>query len=147
MTYATQQNMIDRFGQPELIELTDRASLGSIDTTVLNGALTDADGEVNGYLATRYTLPLAPVPVVLTRLACDIARYFLYEDRATEAVRTRYQDAIKFLRGVSDGTITLGVDATNGAPAESGGAQFDAGPRVFTRRRSDGAAGSLDDYA
>lgn len=146
MTYATQQHMIDRFGEQELIELTDRATLGAIDAVVLGRALDDADGEINGYLATRHTLPLAPVPLVLTRVACDITRYFLYEDRATEAVRTRYQDAIKFLRGVSDGSITLGVDATNNAPVEPGGPQFSSGGRVFTRGRADGTEGSLDDY-
>lgn len=147
MTYATQQHMIDRFGQQELIELTDRANLGAIDVDVLGRALDDADAEINGYLATRHTLPLASVPLVLTRVACDVSRYFLYEDRVTEAVRVRYQDAIKFLRGVSDGSISLGVDASNNAPAESGGPQFDSGGRVFTRGRSDGTEGSLDDYA
>jgi len=147
MTYATEQHMIDRFGEQELVELTDRVGVGRVDGAVLARALEDADGEINGYLATRYTLPLSPVPLVLTRLACDIARYFLYEDRASEAVRTRYQDAIKFLRGVSDGSITLGVDASNNAPAESRGPQFDSGGRVFTRGRADGTEGSLDDYA
>lgn len=147
MPYATQQHMVDRFGGQELIELTDRANLGVIDTAVLSRALDDADGEINGYLATRHTLPLSPIPTVITRLACDIARYFLYEDRATEAVRTRYKDAVKFLQGVSDGSITLGVDASNNAPTEPGGPQFDSAGRVFTRGRADGTDGSLDDYA
>ncbi len=146
MTYATEQHMIDRFSEQELVELTDRVGVGRIDTAVLDRALTDADGEINGYLATRYALPLATVPIVLTRLACDVARYFLYQDRATEAVRTRYQDALKFLRNVAAGVVSLGVDASNAAPADSSGPKYDTGGRVFTRGRSDGTEGSLDDY-
>jgi len=146
MTYATEQHMVDRFGEQELVELTDRVGVGRIDAAVLDRALTDADGEINGYLATRYTLPLSPVPLTLARIASDIARYYLYADRVTEAVRTRYQDAIKFLRNVSEGLVTLGVDAASAAPADAGGPQFDGAERVFTRGRQDGTEGSLDDY-
>ena len=140
MTYATQQHMIDRFGQAEVIELTDRASLGAIDATVLARALEDADAEINGYLATRYTLPLSPVPLTLTRLAADMARYYLYDDQVPDVVRARYQDAIKFLRHVADGVVSLGPDAAHAMPAEASGPSFTAPDRVFTRQ-------TLDDYA
>ena len=147
MTYATQQNLIDRFGTTELAQLTDRTAGTTIDATVVAKALTDADAEINGYLATRYTLPLSPVPTIIERLACDIARYFLFEDRVTEQVKARYDAAIKFLTNVSKGVITLGVDAASAAPAESGGAQVTAGDRVFTRGKADGSqVGTLDDY-
>jgi phage gp36-like protein len=140
MTYATQQNMIDRFGQQELTELTDRARSGAIDSSVTAKALADADAEINGYLVARYTLPFASVPTVLERLACNMARYYLYEDRVTDQVRQRYDDAIKFLKGVAAGTVSLGVDAANAAPAQSSGPDFSAPDRVFT-------TDTLSDYA
>lgn len=132
--YATQQNLIDRFGERELIELTDRAepSLGTIDAVVIAKKLADADATINGYLAVKYTLPLSPVPAMLERLGCDIARYYLYEDRVTEQVKRRYDDAIAYLKGVANGTVNLGVDAANQAPASSGGPEFSAPDRVFT---------------
>ena len=43
MSYCTRQNLIDRFGEPELIQLTDLDNLGVIDDTVLNQAISDAD--------------------------------------------------------------------------------------------------------
>lgn len=135
MTYATQQNLIDRFGQVELIQLTDRGTppTNAIVSAVIDRALADADGEINAYVSAKYPLPLDPVPAVLERIACDIARYFLYDDRATEQVTQRYKDAIKFLQGVANGSASLGTDSDGDAPAAGGAAQYSAPTRVFTQ--------------
>ncbi len=135
MTYATQQNMIDRFSQKELIELTDRAepATGAIVAAVMDRALADADAEINGHLSAKFTLPLDPVPTVMERIACDIARYYLYDDRVTEQVRDRYNNAVKFLKGVVSGEISVGVDAVSEAPAAAGGPQHQSEARIFTR--------------
>lgn len=107
MTYATQQDLIDRIGAVELAQLTDRTNGVVIDAAVLGRALADADAEIDGYLATRYQLPLATVPTVLVRLAADIARYRLYDDRTTDAVRQRYDDATKLLGNMAKGLVML----------------------------------------
>jgi phage gp36-like protein len=132
MTYATKQEMIDRFGDLELKQLTDRTGLvDAIDDVVLGKALDDADAEINGYLMGRYVLPLASTPKILVGLACDIARFRLFEDRATEHVRTRYDDALKYLRDVARGQISLGLDAAGQPAAEGGGAKAEGEERVF----------------
>lgn len=134
MTYATQQNLIDRFGEQELIQLTDRENLGAINTTVIDRALGDADAQINGYLGVRYTLPLtAPIPTDLERLACDIARYALYDDRVTEQVAQRYKDAVALLRDVSAGRAQLGIDDTSNKPASNNAAQMTSAESVFKR--------------
>ena len=107
MTYATQADLTDRFGAVELAQLTDRTNGVVIDATVLGRALTDADAEIDSYLATRYALPLASTPVVLVRMAADIARYRLYDDRVTEAVRQRYGDAVSLLKRMATGEVQL----------------------------------------
>lgn len=107
MTYATQTDMTDRYGAVELAQLTDRSAGLVINTTVLGRALSDADAEIDGYLATRYTLPLATTAAVLVRLAADIARYRLYDERVTDAVRTRYEDAVSLLKRLSSGDVQL----------------------------------------
>lgn len=107
MTYATQADMVTRFGETELAQRTDRENGLVIDVDVLNRALDDADGEINGYLAKRYALPLASVPIVLTRLAADVARYHLYDDGATQVVRQRYEDAVSLLKRMSSGDVQL----------------------------------------
>lgn len=139
MTYATQQDLVDRFGSDELIQLTDRTNVGTIDSTVVTRALGDADAEINGYLAGQYALPLATVPAVLVRLACDIARYQLSADRVTESVRDRYKDAVAMLSKISRGDVQLGV-AVGQAPAPTdSGIAFTAPDRVFSRTK-------LNDY-
>lgn len=119
MTYATQSDLTDRFGATELAQLTDRTNGLVIDTTVLGRALSDADAEIDSYLASRYTLPLASTPVVLVRMAADIARYRLFEDHATTAVRQRYEDAVSLLKRMATGDVQLAgstplVAATSG---------------------------------
>lgn len=131
MTYATQQNMIDRFGQQELIELTDRSALGVIDVTVLGQALADANTEIDSYLASVCTLPLATVPPRLIKIAADIARYELYGTRCTDQVRQRYQDAIAFLKLVVSGAASLGLDTLNQPVAEVGGVGMTPKAPVF----------------
>jgi phage gp36-like protein len=107
MTYAIQSDLSDRFGATELAQLTDRINGTVIDTTVLGRALSDADAEIDSYLATRYALPLVSTPVVLVRLAADIARYCLMRDGATTAVRQRYEDAVSLLKRISSGDVQL----------------------------------------
>ena len=136
MSYATPQAMIDRYGENELIQLTDRANLGAVGDTVLDQALADADAEIDGYLAVRYPLPLAHVPPVLTRIACDVARYRLYDDQSPEEVRNRYTDAVKWLAAIARGFVSLGMPPSE-APAATGPIITSAA-RVFSRESLDG---------
>lgn len=127
--YASVQDLVNRFGEQEVIELTDRDHTGELVEDVAETALTDSFAEIDSYVQSRYTLPLPSVPDVLRRVACDIARYRLYGARPTEEARQRYDDALKFLRDVANGTINLGV-----TPPPSGGvAQVTGPPRVFPR--------------
>lgn len=125
MTYCTQQNMIDRFGVEELIELTDREQLGEIGQAVLDAAIADATADIDMYLAVRYTLPLTTVPAVLTRLACDIARFYLYGNNVPEHIGDRNKAALDLLQSIARGDIDLAVGQDSGGSGdvlyESGG--------------------------
>ncbi len=128
--YCTKQNMIDRYGNEELIQLTDRDNLGVIDDTVLGQAQADADAEIDGYLASRYTLPLPDVPTSLVRVACEISRYHLYDDTAPAGVKDRYDNSVRFLRLVSKGDIRLLQD-TGVTEETAGAAEVVPGRNVF----------------
>lgn len=134
MTYATQADMLAHFGEPELIQLTDRfdAPLGLVDPDVLGQALARADGEIDSYIATRHALPLATVPARLVDVACDIARYHLYTAAAPELIAQRYHDAIAWLRLVARGEVSLGLPELSGA-AGMGLAEISTGARLFAR--------------
>lgn len=133
MTYCTTQNLIDRFGETELIQRTDRTGTGVIDTAVLNEAISDADAEIDGYL-TAYALPLTTIPANLERMACDIARYYLFGDVMIDQVKARYDNAIGYLKLVAKGQISIAPDTTGTVTAPSSdSAQFQSSPSVFGR--------------
>lgn len=124
MDYATQQAMIDRFGEREMIQLTDRSNPPAevIDATVLAGVMADANDEVDASVGAKYPLPLPTMPAVLVRCACDLARYFLYSDAAPQEVRNRATDARALLKAIAAGTASLGLPAppdTLGEPEAS----------------------------
>lgn len=135
MMYATRDEMVTRFGEGEVIALTDRVFAGAVDETVLAGALEAAGVEIDGYISSRYQLPLAQPPKILTGYACDIARYRLCGSgtRVTDDIRDRYRDAVKFLELVAGGKVTLG-GMPDGAPMPTDNTvQFASGTRVFAR--------------
>lgn len=124
MDYASVQDLIDRFGETELIQLTD-PDQQAVQAARVERALQDAQAFANGLLAQVYRLPLlgcvkpAPAPgaphaVVhvpppqLTRIVCDVARYYLYDDLAPDhEVAQRYKAAAAELRAIADGKAQL----------------------------------------
>lgn len=131
MGYCTGQDLIDRYGEEELLQLADRDGDGVADTAVLDQVIADASAEIDGYLAVRYALPLAEVPSVLVRIACEIARYHLYEDHATETVQDRYANAVKFLKAAARGEVQL-IRADGATSEETAGMPaFNEGRQVF----------------
>jgi phage gp36-like protein len=107
MPYIVQADLETRFGSTELAQLTDHENGSVIDAGVVGLAISDAESEIDGYLAARYQLPLASVPPVLARIAADIARYRLWADQASEAVRKRYEDSVRDLKAISSGSIVI----------------------------------------
>lgn len=65
--YATIGDMETRFGQQELLELTDAGLTGTVGTAEVETAIGDATELINGYVAARYRVPLSPVPDMVRR--------------------------------------------------------------------------------
>lgn len=166
MTYATATELLTRFDASEIAQRVDRgvprlvtaqlmtdvaagASLADYTAAevaraeaalaVVLRALQDADDTINGYISARYPLPLAPVPAVLQRVACELARFYLYDDQVTDLIKERHAANIKWLGEVSKGTVSLGADAASGEqPTSSAGAELVSGGRVWARNTSQG---------
>lgn len=126
MPYATLADLVERFGELELTQLTDAVSPGLIDEAVVARALADAEAVVDGYLGGRYSLPLTSVPAVLAGAVCDLARARLYKDALPPVVEKRHDDALRYLSAVGQGRITLGAAPE---PASTGDARIVAAPR------------------
>jgi len=135
MTYCTQADLIERFGAAEITQLSDRAGLGTLDSAVIDGAIADADAEIDGYLSGRYALPLANAPAVMSRLACDISRYYLFGHDVTDLVKERYDQAIAYLVKIATGVIGLGPEdpgpASGTASVQSDTSDFAVGMELL----------------
>lgn len=135
----------------DLMEATlrgeDRTAFDPADVAIadeamvhINRALGDADGVIDGYLRMRkpvpYTVPLVPVPGIVSVWARCIARYLLHKDRVnteekTDPIVRDYRDALRFLELTRDGKFSLGTDDPL-PPAGAGAPDFCAPPREFT---------------
>ncbi|RZF83712.1 DUF1320 domain-containing protein [Pseudoalteromonas sp. CO325X] len=136
--YCTKQALIDRFGESELTDLTDRQLQGAIDDAVLDQAIADAQATIDGYLGGRYQLPLTTVPPIITSLACNIARFNLYDEQAPDQVNKRYDDAIGYLKSVRDGKTSLGISDTGDKAQSADLAVIESAGSVFARDTSKG---------
>lgn len=137
MAYLTKQGLIDRFGERELIELTDRTNtpVSTVDDIVVGRAIDDATAFADGYLAKVMSLPLSVVPPVLEKMVADIARYYLWGTSADKdsPVTRAFNEASRFLENVAKGLVQLTVGAEVPKPAGSGQVQVSAPARVFSR--------------
>ncbi len=111
MTYAVQSDLVERYGTPMLVDLTDRADppAGAIDGAVVTQALADTDAAIDGYLLGRYVLPLPATPPLLRDLAITIAVYKLHRDTVSDKIAGDYAGALKTLTQISQGVIRLNV--------------------------------------
>ena len=108
----TQADLVQRFGERELVNLTDRSAKREIVPDVLQKALNDAEAEVNGYLrAAGFRQPFVPVPYALVVKTCDVCRWYLYENGISDVVQKRYDNAIAWFKLLIKNPSILGFDA------------------------------------
>ena len=132
MPYAILADLVGRFGEGELIEQTDRTTGTNVDAAVGGRELAYASATIDGYLASRYVLPLPePLPDLLTGVCCDLARYALTTDAAPGIVRDPYRDALARLRDIATGALKL--DAATPTAASSGEATVVSYEKLFSR--------------
>lgn len=133
MPYADETDFIEAFGLQLTIELTnlEDPEADTVDSTVMTRGLTRATSLIDGYLSGRYSLPLASTPELLKSLCLDIARYNLGHYAKEDDVRQRFEDALKMLQQIANGTLNLGLPAVDTPTTTSGSPQWSAPARVF----------------
>lgn len=136
--YANVGDMVARFGDLEVMQLSDRNMDGTIDEDVVNIALGDATAEIDTYLG-RFSQPFSEVPPILKRLCCDIARYRLAATsgvQITDEIRNRYKiDVLDLLRSLAKGEVQLGTNSQGKqvATSDNGVLFVNAQNRIFNR--------------
>ena len=110
--YATVDAMKRKFGESELIQLTETEPpyLDTINMDKLNAAMQEANSEIDAYVGSRYSLPLQIIPPFLTEIGCNLARYYAVTGDLSEndPIKNRYESSIKTLTKISKGELTLG---------------------------------------
>lgn len=137
MSYVTVDMMRLKFGERELIQLTDTEQpyQDAINMDKLNAAMQEANSEIDAYIGSRYPLPLQVMPPFLVNIGCNLARFYAVTGDLGEndPIKNRYESSIKTLDKISKGSLTLG-----GSPAgESTPVQTSANNVVFTVGRHD----------
>jgi phage gp36-like protein len=100
--YCSRTDLVERFGAEVIADLEyDRP-----DAVVQ--AIADTTAVIDGYLASRYPLPLASVPAVVKSIARDLVRYELDID-PDDTVKRRRDEAMKHLTSIQRGEMTLGL--------------------------------------
>lgn len=132
MAYATYQDAIELYGADYV--LTSVARSGVDDVAALTKALVNASSEIDSYIAQQQAVPLVePYPQIVSQHCIDIAIYRASEaGSVTDEKRLRYEDAIRWLRDVAKGLISLTTPGETTAP--TWGIVETTGPqRAFSR--------------
>ena len=119
MAYITQAELLDFLTLSELVQLTDDAGTGLVDSAKVTAALDAASAEIDAYAGVKYSTPLQ-TSVKVKQLARDVAIYHLEKRRRTvrEDTAKAYELAIAFLKDVAAGRAQL--DQPVGETPQSG---------------------------
>ncbi len=133
MAYCVRADILGLISEETLIQLTDDNGAGIVDDAVVTRIITDADAEIDGYCGEKYTLPFSPVPTIIRKISVDIAIYNLYARRqgAPDDRAKRYDNAVKLLKDIQTGKVTLGSTAPTEVAQDT--VEVEKKDRIFTK--------------
>lgn len=146
--YASTGDLKDRFtDETEVSHLTGSADTGSADNDVLNEVIDGAEGEINSYAATMYSVPLdvagdtgLAAHVKSLTLDLAVARLHSRTGNVPEPIEMGRTRAIEWLDKLAKGDIRLPsarteVSTVSRDPVSSWGiaSTGDSSQRVFSR--------------
>ena len=151
MAYCALSDIEHQLPEDDLVALTDDAGSDEVDTDVVDRAIADADEEIDAYLALRYSLPFSTTPELIRKFSVDLAICNLYARRAhlniPETRKDKCSRARRMLEKIAAGGMR--IDVPEPAKTSTGGIAVTTSKadRAFSiGRRSDGSAGTLDNY-
>ncbi len=119
-------DLVERFDEDEIAQLTDEETREVIDPVKVQRAISDAEGKVESWLnaigvvkrsltGELLYIKSATVPEALIANTCDVARWYLHKDQITNPVQKRYDEAKDWFKSVMKNPAMLtGIDDKNG---------------------------------
>ena len=133
--YCTVADLEVVIGAEALLTAAPDLSSGTpaIDTAAVERAIVSVSSRIDGWLRTRYTLPLPDVPEVLRRAAARLVHAELVsESTTTELIESRAAESQKLLEHMAAGRIRIGGDL-DGDPTDANASSGHS--RAHTTRR------------
>lgn len=113
--YCSTEDIQKQITCATLIQLTDDNNLNVVDETITFEAILYSSVLIDGYLRSRYELPLNAHLPLLRILAIDLSIYRLYSRRMQadlpDSIQKKYDEAIKTLEKIQKGIIALDVES------------------------------------
>lgn len=112
MAYCTVEDIKTMLPEEQLIELTDDSQPPvEVQTSIVQDAISYSDAIIDGFLGSKYTVPLSPVSELIKNYSVDISCFRLYSRRPDvdmpEGIKTNYENALKFLEKIQKGIFQL----------------------------------------
>ncbi len=135
MAYCTQTDLLKAVSEAELAKQTNDTAPTLVDTARVAAAIAQADSVIDAWCGSRYTMPISPVPALITGISVDIALWVIFTRRDTKEIsaarQARYEAALDMLKAIASGKILLDV-AMPDTTATTGIMQATAPERLFT---------------
>lgn len=133
MSYATVAAFKARVSDRIVTQLASEDGQ-TVDDSVIQQALDDAAGVIDGYLA-KVTADHRPADAILTPYAVDIALYRLARRRPgleVENIKAGHDEAVRFLTRIAEGKLS-GAGGDGLSPSGAGSIAADGPEATFTR--------------
>lgn len=115
MNFVTPQDYRDRYGDDHALKLTN---LDNPEATIINLALLQKRCDEADNLIEAYAPELTSVPPILVQVGAQLVNRALHIFDPPEGVLAEYSEAMKILRDIAAGRITL--QTTAGAVTDAG---------------------------
>lgn len=142
-SYITKEDLLDELGEELLVQLTDDSGDEQVNDSVVEKAISYAEGIFDSYVRTRYSLPV-PATQMVKSSCLNLAIYQLHRKRATftddgvfKVKKTAYDETMSILKDIQKGHAALDVPAaeeTIESPATSDNILTNAGRSKFNDR-------------
>jgi phage gp36-like protein len=119
--YISQGDLDEYIEERSLIQLTDDNNAGSVNAAIVEECIGGAEDEVDGYLASRYTVPIAgTVPGNITEACVVLAcrRLYVRRGRVPEMFSEVVKDTMDMLKMIAKGQIQIDADEPSSPKGE-----------------------------
>ena len=108
MSYSDIDGIFNRY--KPIRTLVGSSDVQATSADVASIFISDAEGFIDAYISRRYSVPLNPVPSLITQIASDLAIFNMMVEKLPEVpdfFQPRYDRAIKTLEMIRDGKMDI----------------------------------------